>query len=182
MQRAIFCHRRNGKYPCNIESYTDLLDHPQEDENYLTENTCGSVLYPMIGLWASLYGDEQVFEQVKTIKADHLQHCNFQLWFPDNTSEQNLYANTENHGAVLSDVEVNQPLEAFVDQIFGECDHSPHFKELSAVKYGFWPLVLVACRHYRLPIPVHFFKNFRSDTSIVPTDSSEEPAPKILDK
>ena len=178
MQRAIFCHQANGKYPCNIESYVDLLDHPREDEDYLTENTCGSVLYPMIGLWASLYGDEQIFEQVKTIKSDHLQHCNFQLWFPDDTSEQNLYTNTEDHGAVLSDINVNQLLEAFADQIFGECDHSPRFKELSAFKYGVWPLILVACRRYRLPIPLHFFKDLRSDMEATRPEKAEEPLPK----
>lgn len=178
MQRATFCHRANGKYPCNIESYVDLLDHPRGDENYLTENTCGSVLYPMIGLWASLYGDEQVFEQVKAIKSDHLQHCNFQLWFPACTSEQHFYTNTEDHGAVLSDINVDQPLEAFADQIFGECDHSPQFKELSAVNSGFWPLILVACRHYRLPIPVHFFKDFRSDIDSTQPEKSEEPVPE----
>ena len=178
MQRATFCHRANGKYPCNIESYVDLLDHPRGDENYLTENTCGSVLYPMIGLWASLYGDEQVFEQVKAIKSDHLQHCNFQLWFPDDTSEQNFYTNVEDHGAALSDISVNQPLEAFADQIFGECDRSPQFKELSAFKYGFWPLILVACRHYRLPIPIHFFKDLRSDMKVTRPEKVEEPLPK----
>ena len=182
MQRAIFCHQANGKYPCNIESYADLLDHPRRDENYLTENTCGSVLYPMIGLWASLYGDEQVFEQVKAIKSDHLQHCNFQLWFPDDTSEQNLYTNTENHGAVLSDINVDQPLEAFANQVFGECDHSPQFKELSAVNYGFWPLILVACRRYRLPIPIHFFKDFRSETKAAQPEKSEESVPEASDK
>ena len=136
MQRAIFCHRANGKYPCNIKSYADLLDHPQQDEDYLVENTCGSVLYPMIGLWASLRGDEPLFEQVKTIKSDHLQHCNFQLWFPGDTSEQHLYTDTEDHGAVLSEIDVHQTLKSFADQVFGECDHSPQFKELSAFKYG----------------------------------------------
>ena len=182
MQRAIFCHRANGQYPCNIESYADLLDHPQGDENYLTENTSGSVLYPMIGLWASLYGDEQVFEQVKAIKSDHLQHCNFQLWFPDETSEQNLYTNTENHGAALSDINVDQPIEAFADQIFGECDHSPQFKELSAVNCGFWPLIFVACRHYRLPIPLHFFKDLRSRADSTQPEKSEESVPEASDK
>ncbi len=182
MQRAIFCHRANGKYPCNIESYADLLDHPRRDENYLTENTCGSVLYPMVGLWASLYGDEQIFEQVKTIKSDHLQHCNFQLWFPDDTSEQHSYTNIEDHGAVLSDVDISQPLKAFADQIFGECDHSPQCKELSAFKYGVWPLILVACRHYRLPIPIHFFKAFRSDADSTQPEQSEETVPKASAK
>ena len=169
MQRAIFCHQTNGKYPCNIESYADLLDHPRVDENYLAENTCGSVLYPMVGLWASLYEDEEIFERVKTIKSNHLQHCNFQLWFPDDTSEQTFYTNTEDHGAVLSDINVDQPLEAFADQIFGECDHSSQLKELSASKYGIWPLILVACRRYRLPVPIHFFKDFRPGASIAQT-------------
>ena len=182
MQRAIFCHKANGKYPCNIESYTDLLDHPRQDENSLTENTDGSILYPMIGLWASLCGDEQLFEQVQTVKSDHLQHCNFQLWFPDDTSEQHLYTNAEDHGAMLSELDVSQSREVLADQIFGECDYSPRFKELSAVKYGFWPLVLVACRHYRLPIPVHFFRDFRPDVCTAPTDSSEESVPRTLDK
>ena len=178
MQQAIFCHRANGKYPCNIESYADLLDHPQQDEDYLVESTCGSVLYPMIGLWASLYGDEQVFEQVKKIKSDHLQHCDFQLWFPDDTSEQNFYTNIEDHGGMLLDINVDQPLEAFADHIFGECDRSPQFKELSACKYGVRPLILVACRHYRLPIPVHFFKDFRFGTEVTQPEKAEEPVPK----
>ncbi len=181
-QRAIFCHRANGKYPCNIESYADLLDHPRGDENYLTENTYGSILYPMIGLWASLYGDEQVFEGVKKIKSDHLQHCNFQLWFPACTSEQNFYTNAEDHGAALSDINVDQPLEAFADQIFGECDRSPQFKELSAFKYDFWPLILVACRHYRLPIPIHFFKDLRSGADSTQPEKSEESVPQASDK
>lgn len=180
MQRAIFCHQTNGKYPCNIESYTDLLNHPQRDENYLKENTCGSVLYPMIGLWASLYGDEQIFEQVKKIKSDHLQHCTFQLWFPDDTSEQHFYTNTENHGAVLSEVDINQSLEAFADQIFGECAHSPQCKDLSAFKNGVWPLILVACRHYRLPIPIHFFKDLMSDTQATQTELPEASAPTVF--
>lgn len=179
--RAIYCHRTNRKFPCNIESYTDLLNHPQRDENYLKENTCGSVLYPMVGLWASFYGDEQLFDQVKKIKADHLQHCTFQLWFPDETSEHHIYTNTENHGAAL-EVDVNQTLRSFADQIFGECDHSPQLKELSAFSRGFWPLIFVACRHYRLPIPIHFFKNLMSDAGDTQTELSEEPVPTASDK
>ena len=173
MGRAIYCHRTNRKYPCNIESYTDLLNHPQRDDNYLKENTCGSVLYPMVGLWASFYGNEQLFDEVKKIKSDHLQHCTFQLWFPGETSEQNIYTNTERHGTVLV-VEVNQTLQSFADQIFGECEHSPQLKELSAVTCAFWPLIFMACRHYRLPIPVHFFKDLKSNVENTRTQMSEE--------
>ena len=175
MGRAIFCHQTNGKYPCTIESYTDLLNHPQRDDNYLKEKTCGSVLYPMVGLWANFYGDEQLFDQVKKIKSDHLQHCTFQFWFPDDTSEQHIYTNTERHGTALV-VEVNQTLQLFGDQLFGECNHFPQLKELSAVACSFWPLIFMACRHYRLPIPIHFFKDLMSDAGDTQTQVSEEPA------
>ena len=181
MGRAIFCHRTNGKYPCTIESYTDLLNHHQRDENYLKENTCGSVLYPMVGLWANFYGEEQLFDQVKKIKSDHLQHCTFQLWFPGETSEQNIYTNTERHGTALV-VEVDQTLQSFAAQIFGECEHSPQLKELSAFARGFWPLIFMACRHYRLPIPIHFFKDLMSDAGDTQTQVSEEPVPTASDK
>ena len=181
MGRAIFCHRTNHKYPCTIESYTDLLNHPQRDDNYLKEKTCGSVLYPMVALWASFYGDEQLFEQVKKLKSDHLQHCTFQLWFPGETSEQNIYTNTERHGTAVV-VEVDQTLQSFAAQLLGECEHSPQLKELSAVTRDFWPLIFMACRHYRLPIPIHFFKDLMSDAGDTQTQVTEEPVPTASDK
>ncbi|MEM7538934.1 MAG: hypothetical protein AAF639_42650, partial [Chloroflexota bacterium] len=32
---------------------------------------------------------------------------------------------------------------------------STAYYNLSAVESGFWPIVLVACRHYRYPVPLH---------------------------
>jgi len=48
----------------------------------------------------------------------------------------------------------------FLKQVFDECKHSRHFDDLSAIKFDWWPLIMVACRHYRLPPPLHFFQKF----------------------
>lgn len=162
LKRANFTYRVNGPYPCILSNYSELLSHPKSDDDKYRENvTSGSVLYPTIALWAALLDDAATYKNVTLLKTEHLQHCNFQFWYPDECSEENFYTNKAAHGAALSDVCVDRPKEELLAQVFGECDQSPHFKNLSAIKFGWWPLIVVACRHYRLPLPLHLLEGFR---------------------
>lgn len=161
--RASFAHQVNGHYPCILHSSSDLLSHPKSGDNEYRKNvTSGSILYPAIALWAALLGDEETYNKIAHFKQQHLQHCNFQFWYPAAYSEAHFYANSDSHGAVLSNVCVDRPKEEFLAQVFGECDQSPHFKEMSAIKFDWWPLVVVACRHYRLPLPLHLLEGLRT--------------------
>ena len=164
MDRADFALKANGKYPCNIQSYSKLLEHPGQGDKYLRENTVGSILYPMIGLFAQLISDADLFEKVRNIKNNHLNHCNFQLWFPDESSEEHFYTNSDVHGVILPELNVDQSMDNFATQVFDECAHSKQFLELSSVQANFWPIVLVACRHFRLPIPIHVFRGLYNET------------------
>ena len=161
VERAIFSYQTHGQYPCNLQNYSDLLEHPEEkDEEYRKKITSGSILYPMISFWAALLGDSDLYSRVQYMKKELLAHCNFQLWYPDDVSEEKIYTNNDIHGAVLSHVCVDRSMEELLKQIFDECDHSPHLEKLSAVESGLLPIILVACRHYRLPVPPHFWKKF----------------------
>ena len=113
-----------------------------------------------IKLWAGLLSDIELYNQIQTIKDKHLSHCNFQFWYPDESSEEHFYINSDLHGAVLSQSCIDRPMEEFLKQVFGECEQSPHYKTLSAVEKGLWPVILIACRHYRLPVPVHLWEGF----------------------
>jgi len=166
VERVIFSYQAHSQYPCNLQSYSDLLEHPEKDDDYRKKVTSGSVLYPMIALWAALLGDRDLYSRVQYMKKELLAHCNFQLWYPDDESEAELYVNSDHHGAVLSHVCVDRSMDELLKQIFGECEHSSQFDKLSAVESGLWPLVLVACRHYRLPVPPHLWKVFRSNHEI----------------
>ena len=164
LDRAEFAIRANGKYPSILRSYAELLDHPTRSEDYFQEKTAASILYPMLGLAAQLINNSSLFAKLQTLKEKHLQHCNFQLWFPDESSENLLYTNSDLHGAALSDLDVKQPMQKFSELVFSECDHSNEFLELSAVQAGLWPIVLIACRYYRLPVPVHIFRDIYRET------------------
>ena len=186
IERARFSYEANGRYPCVLRSYTELLEHPKSlDSEYRENVTIASILYPIIALWAALLGDDEVYGKVARIKQELLQHCTFQFWYPDEQSEAHFYTNSDAHGATLADLALGRPREEFLAQVFGECDQSPHFKELSAVKFGWWPLIVVACRHYRLPIPLHLLEGVRktltdvnSDKSLSADSQEESPASK----
>jgi len=163
LQRIIFCFEAKLAYPCTLSSYGELIKHPAEtSEEYKQEITAGSVLYPMLAAFAALLGFDDIYHEIQNLKEKHLKHCNFQLWYPNETSENDFYKNLEIHGATLSDVYVEKRKEELLEQIFKECE-SNSFKKMSAVKKGFWPIIFLGCRHYRLPIPVDFLESFIDD-------------------
>lgn len=161
-ERAVFAYGCHGPYPCTLRNYRDLIDHPKPgDDEYRKEVTEGSILYPTIALWAALLKNENLFEKIRSAKAKLLAHCNFQFWYPDETTEELLYTNQNLHGAVLSDVPVDKTPKELLDTVWRECEETDHFDKLSAHMFGFWPLILLACRHYRIPVPLHFTLGYR---------------------
>ncbi len=165
LDRALFSYQTHGLYPCIHRDYLILLDHPEKrDDEYRQDATAGSILYPMIGLWAALLNHEELYRKVQTAKEKHLAHCNFQFWYPDESTEKHLYKNDELHGAAFSQVPIEQDADTFLKVVWDECDHSDVLKKLSCIEAGVWPLLLVACRHYRLPVPVDFTLAYRDST------------------
>lgn len=137
--------------------------------------TMGSILFPMIAVFAALLGDKDTHDGVARLKAESMQHCNFQLWYPDEESESNFYMADDLHGAVLSDVGVSLPREAFLQQVFDECHQTTYFEDLSATRAGLWPLIMVACRHHRTPLPLQLLEPLRSLSSSEQQTSTPTP-------
>lgn len=178
--RAKFAYTTHGTYPCVHDRYSDLLEHPKKgDDEYRKNATSGSILYPIMALYAALYDIDELYQGVANFKKEHLEHCNFQYWFPDETSEKAIYKNTEVHGAVASHVGVHRTKQDFIREILDECEQSPHFKELSAVKFGLWPIIIVACRHYRLPVPLHLLESILKAKAILPGQEDSTFPPEV---
>lgn len=158
VKRANFAYRSRWRYPCTLYDYADLVNHPQSDkEGYFEEVTQGSVLLPTLAFWAALFGDADALHVLARLKKDVLPHCSIQFWLPDKSSEIGLWRGQDNHGAAFLDIPLVSEGQTVLNYILKECGSSTPFSELSAIQQGFWPLVLVACRHHRLPIPPQFF-------------------------
>lgn len=147
----------NDKYPTTIRSYAELIEHPiNKTEDYKKSVTKGSILYPYISAFSAIMGFTDPYEIVKKIKEDFLSHCNFQVYFLDESSEDHFYRFDKMHGATLSDVCVTEAPDELIQQLISECDQSNKVYDMTAFKYSFWPIILTGCRHYRLPVPMHF--------------------------
>jgi hypothetical protein len=158
VRRSDFSYRTLGRFPCALRGYAELAEHPRPDRgDYLKEVTQGSVLLPTLAVWAAALGDGETLEVLARLKEEILGHCAVQLWLPDEASEAGLWRGQDGHGAAFLDIPLVREGRTILDYVLRECGPATPFAELSAVKQGFWPLVLVACRHYRLPVPPHFF-------------------------
>lgn len=172
---ARLAYEGSGPYPCTIHDYASLIDHPHRgDVDYRKEVTEGSLLYPVIALWAALLEETELYTRVADFKDKCLLHCNFQFWYPDDATEENLYTNKDLHGAAFSNVPVDLPPKEFLKVLWTECDQAQHFEQLSAQEKGIWPLILLACRHYRNPVPVQFTLSHRNDSNDEEVDPGEQ--------
>lgn len=159
-KRCSFAYNVHGRYPMTSHSYWDLVDHPSErSDEYRQNSTEGSILYPMLALWAAARGKQELFDELANFKAESLDHCTFQTWLPDEDSEDNLYLGCDNHGAALTGIPVTAGTRDTLEFLLEEATSNPHYDALSAVQLGHWPVVLTACRYHRLPIPPQVWRD-----------------------
>jgi hypothetical protein len=153
-----FTVRTHGKYPCIFTNYRDLIEHPRSrSEEYRSEATTGSTLIPLVSAWLGAFGSVRALEKLASLMDGPLKHCTLQFWLPDTDTDAMLYVGDDNHGTALTDISIKLPTSEYITAIADACRAKTSFDELSAVVYGYWPLVLLACRHYRLPVPPHFW-------------------------
>ncbi len=150
--------KSHGRYPAALHDYTDLIVHPKADtDEYQQEVTPGSVLIPLLLAWVTALNDKESVTALEDLKAGPLSHCTLQFWLPDEDSENHIYLNDAVHGAALTDLPVSGAGHDLLEVLAAASKSAVGFNKLSAMKSGYFPLILTACRHYRLPVPPPFW-------------------------
>ena len=156
--RLVFTVRTHGLYPCVFTEYRDLVAHPRErTDDYRKEATSGSILIPLLAAFLSALNDQEALQQLVDLKAKELQHCTLQLWMPDKSSEDSIYLGINDHGVALCDLPLSATSNELLKIVRDACKQSKDFDGLSAIATDYWPMILTACRHYRLPVPPQFW-------------------------
>ena len=165
-----------GRYPSCATDYRELADHPRDrSEDYFKEATAGSTLIPLIAAWLQAFGQVDVVDSLRALVREKLEHCTLQFWMPDATSEEQLYVGDNSHGRALCDLPLGEGGLQLLTTIAEVCRKDTDFQNLSPIKTGFWPVVLLACRHNQLPIPPGFWIGSLAPLQIFPieTDSAK---------
>lgn len=160
VERLALTVQTHGRYPCVFTEYRDLVAHPRErSDAYRKEATSASILIPTLAAFLSALNDQEALEALVALKKEELQHCTLQLWIPDKSSEEGFYLGTHDHGVALCDLPLSATGSELLKTVRDACEASKDFDSLSAIRTGFWPIILTACRHYRLPVPPQFWIN-----------------------
>ncbi|NWA28556.1 chemotaxis protein [Pseudomonas gingeri] len=150
----LFTYNTHGQYPTIQGSYRELIDHPREqNDEHRESQTKGSTLIPILVIWASSLGETEYTQVLSELVNERLTHCNLQLWIPGADSEGRVYSGNLGHGMALTDIPITADGNAAIEMIATECARDEHFNALSAIKLSHWPILVMACRHYRLPPP-----------------------------
>jgi hypothetical protein len=149
-----FNFTRHHQYPTIHSSYQELIRHPHaRTEEYRAQHTKGSALIPIMLLWATLDGETGFSERFARFVRSEMKHCNQQLWMPGPDTETLLYLSRPSHGLALCDIPITGDGEAARRILERECSADGDYTRLSAIRLGHWPVLVMACRHSRLPIP-----------------------------
>lgn len=175
VDRSVLAYRLHRRYPTSNRRYRDLIQHPRErTDEYRREATSAGTLWPVLGAWAAGSPDGTVLPSIAQFVETELGHCNLQLWYPDADTEDRFLTGDVDHGRALSDVPVVDGAAALLARIAEEGQADDAFDRLSTVAAEHWPLLLIACRLYRLPVPPQLWIGLVGDAT--PATSSE-PAP-----
>lgn len=151
-----YAFQTNGPYPCVYRDYRDLVEHPRDEAGYRERATAGSIMVPTLAMWAAIVDDPDTLEMLAEFTSGPYKHSKLQLWYPGDDSEEHLYRGSDNHG-LSADFKVVRSCGDLVTSVGKECTASSAFRSLSAIRRGLWPLVILACRHHRMPVPPHFW-------------------------
>jgi hypothetical protein len=167
VDRLKFAVVSHGRYPAALTDYADLLAHPKaQTDEYRQEVTPGSALIPLLLAFAAGFGDAKSIASLEELVTGPLAHCTLQLWLPDEESEKHFYLNDAVHGAALSDVPAGAGGRDLLKILASANKSADGFNNLSAIRMGCFPLILTACRHYRLPVPPQYWLSL-----LVPTET-----------
>lgn len=154
IDRTTFAYRTHNVYPTIHGDYRSLIQHPrdQSDEHREAE-TKGSTLFPLLSVWASSLGKTKEAELLAKFDERFLGHCNTQFWLPADDTEDKIYIGDTYNGASLGRIPITSDGKKAIEMLDAECAGDTSFAALSAISLGHWPILVLACRHYRLPLP-----------------------------
>jgi hypothetical protein len=154
INRTISAYKMHNQYPSIYSDYGTLSDHPHErTDEFRQDHTKASTLFPLLSIWASSIGATQGAKDMEQFSSEYLNHCNKQFWITDEDTEKHFYVGDTDHGAALCDLPITEDGTELMRTLEVECSPSAPFMQLSAIRLGHWPILALACRHYRMPLP-----------------------------
>jgi hypothetical protein len=149
----IICYRRGSRYPVIETDYATLIRLPQErDDDLRQELSSASIIQPLLAAFAHGFGESEAIKELDEFQRNDLAHANYQIWVPNARSEAAIWLGRRN-GSAMGGLKIGSDGEPMITALRRETEQNAAYADLSAIKLHHWPVLLLACRFYRLPPP-----------------------------
>lgn len=141
-----------GKYyPTCTNNFYDLLYESKENQK---EYLCSSTLFFYYLELACLIKDNDLYSFVYDNTMEHFSETAIQFWFPDSTTEENIYIRNAGYSSGFSFVcnPLPKTLKEMDDIINTKKEKEISCKDFSCFKNSFTDLLFISNRHFRTPI------------------------------
>jgi hypothetical protein len=105
-----------------------------------------------------MMGDQERAERLRSALLEHAPHMTHQIWVPDGRTDKVFWDGDRNHGLSVPGLPLKESLESVFDLLNRVMTEHPLHEQVSAVRINLTPILLTACRHYRMPVPVHVWQ------------------------
>lgn len=149
-----FAIESRQNYPTPMKDYYSLLKYTENrSDEHFKNQTLGSILYPMLTRMCNNLGLHEQEARLVRIIQKLLPHTTQQIFFLNEDSEENIWSGGIDHGTTIVDVPVCCDEEIYEDFIQRCITDHRCFAELSSTTQKYIPILLTACRTYRIPVP-----------------------------
>lgn len=178
--RGMSDHLCNGlrirqHYPTPTTDYRHVLAHPRDRSDvYFEEHTRAGILYTFVLAWLTMIGDQERAERLRSTLLELAPHMTHQIWVPDARTDEVFWDGDRDHGWSVLGLPLNDSLEAVINLLDRVMSEHPLDMRVSAVRSRMTPILLTACRHYRMPVPPHVWQGH--DRSATDSTACEQAA------
>lgn len=157
--RLCYGLRVRRHYPTPTTDYRDVLAHPRDSNDaYFEEHTRAGILYTFVLAWLAMIGDQERAEHLRCTLVEHATHMTHQTWIPDARTDEVFWDGGRDHGMAVPSLPFSDSLEAVLSLLNRVMKEHPLHERVSAVRSHLIPILLMACRHYRMPVPPHVWR------------------------
>ena len=161
-------------FPVTSDSYEDLIALKLGQTTSKQHLMCLSTIIPTIAEWYAIVGRQDDYTAFRKAIINACEDVDFQLWYPDDTTEALLYKQNAAYdtGTICTSINLPESIETLRNNMRVWFKDQTVFPELSCVKSGFPALGLVASRHFRTPVIPAYWQKLLSSIDMTADQSN----------
>jgi hypothetical protein len=180
VRRADYTFKRKRNFPISTDSTDDLIEATVFGDEELRDRLIKtSWLLPTLAAWSVILKREDLYAVIaKHSKTDYPQVC-LQLWHPNQDLFKYVYYQPAHHSCGESEAPIILPdtADEYRSRMVGVLESARHniISCSPAVTAGIAAIDLIACRHFRTPVPPSIWYQLLHITKVQEPDAGSPP-------